>query len=72
VNQGTRPASIIAVLDDEALLEYEMPRGTTALWIIPRNRMDAPRLRNVSYKACPKKWLRAIEESGIPWTGNGQ
>jgi hypothetical protein len=63
VNQGVRPASIIAVLGDEALLEYEMPRGSTAMWVIPKNRHDAP---------CPKKWLKAIEDTGLPWTGRGQ
>jgi hypothetical protein len=72
VNQGVRPASIIAVLGDEALLEYEMPRGSTAMWVILKNRHDAPCVRNVSYRACPKKWLKAIEDSGLPWTGNGQ
>jgi hypothetical protein len=72
VNQGMRPASIIATLGDEALLEYEMPKGTTALWVIHRLYHDIRHIRNVSYRACPKKWLDAIEESGIPWTGNGQ
>jgi hypothetical protein len=38
VNEGIRDAYVLAVLDDEALIEYEMPRGPTALWIISRYR----------------------------------
>ena len=72
VNQGWRPASILAVLGEEALLEYEMPAGTTALWIIGRTDKHAAHRRNVSYRTCPIKWLKAIEDSGVPWTGKGQ
>ena len=35
INQGRRPAFVLAVLDDMALIEYEMPRGTTTLRLMP-------------------------------------
>lgn len=72
VNQGDRDAYILAVIGDEALLEYEMPSGTTALWVIPAGEPRPGCIRNVSYKRCPQKWLRAMEEAGTQWEGNGQ
>lgn len=41
VNQGWREAYVLAVLDDEALIEYEMPRGSTALWLVSRYHAQA-------------------------------
>lgn len=72
VNQGWRQAVILAVLGQEALLEYEMPAGTTALWVIDAGNPTVGCKRNVSYKACPKKWRKAMEEAGTQWEGNGQ
>ena len=70
VNQGDRHGVVLAVLGDEALIEYFMPRSqTTALWIVRR---DPPygRVRNQSYYSVPIKWLRAlVEEDGIGWAG---
>lgn len=72
VNQGKREAYVLAVIGDEALIEYEMPGGTTALWVIHAGRPHPRRIRNVSYKSCTKKWLKAIEEAGTIWEGQGQ
>jgi hypothetical protein len=72
VNQGERDAYVLAVVGDEALIEYEMPAGTTALWIIDANNPSPGCKRNVSYKSCPKKWLEAMEEAGTVWENNPQ
>lgn len=72
VNQGARDAYVLAVIGNEALIEYEMPAGTTALWVIKADRAEPHKIRNVSYKSCPRKWLDAIEEAGLQWEGNGQ
>lgn len=72
VNQGKRAAVVLAVVDNEALIEYEMPAGTTALWIIDRGQPYPGCKRNVSYKNCPQKWLDAIREAGTEWIGNHQ
>lgn len=72
VNQGMRDAYVLAVIGNEALIEYEMPSGTTALWVIRADRPEPHKIRNVSYRSCPQKWLDAIEEAGTEWEGNGQ
>ena len=65
VNQGLRPAVILAVIGDEALLEYTMPRGSTALWIVDAYSWGY--IKNVSYRDVPLKWLRAMIEAGTDW-----
>ncbi len=72
VNQGDREAVVLAVIGDEALIEYEMPAGSTAMWVIHACYPHPGKIRSISYKSCPKKWLAAIEESGQEWIGNGQ
>jgi hypothetical protein len=72
VNQGWREAYVLAVLGDEALIEYEMPRGTTAMWIISCHNPQPSCHRVVSYRACPKKWRDAIKNAGTQWEGRGQ
>jgi hypothetical protein len=71
-NQGYRPGTILAVLGDEALVEYEMPQGTTTLWVIDAHRAVPCKIRNLSYKRCPKKWKAALKESEMEWEGNPQ
>lgn len=34
INQGDRIGSVLAVVNDEALVEFEMPGGSTFLWIV--------------------------------------
>jgi len=66
VNQGTREGHVLAVLEDEALIEYTMPNGTSAMWIVKRE-FPYGRVRNQSYYSVPIKWLRAIVEDGMDW-----
>jgi hypothetical protein len=77
VNQGFRPAHVLAIIGDEVLVEYEMPRGSTALRII-QNGDDAmdedgyssgQTYKNVSYDRLPLRWLEALVSSGTGWIG---
>jgi hypothetical protein len=87
-NQNYRDAVVLAVAGTEALVEYEMPNGTTAMnvysvhngklvgqdgapdWGTMPEGCHLP--RSVSYRSCPKKWIRAMVEAGTSWMGNGQ
>lgn len=71
VNQGWREATCLAVLGDDALIEYEMPSGTTALRIVLAADPDGTYI-NMSYYDLPKKWLREMAAWGICWIGNPQ
>lgn len=71
VNQGWREAWVLAVIDDEALVEYRMPAGTTAMQIIQNNRRSHYG-RSVNYRACPLYWQRAIRAAGREWVGESQ
>jgi hypothetical protein len=70
VNQGDREAMVLAVIGNQALIEYVMPAGTTALQVVTEGREQIG--RSVSYPAVPTKWLRAIVEDGREWEGNPQ
>lgn len=70
VNQGLREAWVLAVIGDEALIEYEMPRGTTALWIVDAYFWGYK--RNVSYSNLPTRWLKAMIDEGVEWTHRPQ
>lgn len=70
VNQGDREAMVLAVIGNQALIEYVMPAGTTALQIVTEGREQVG--RSVSYPSVPTKWLRAIVEEGREWEGNPQ
>jgi len=72
VNQGQRPATVLAVVGDEALIEYEMPAGSTAMWVIKADRKPAHKIRNVSYKECPKRFVDAMHEAGLDWEHSPQ
>lgn len=70
-NQGQREATVIAAIGDERLIEYEMPKGSTALRIINVNDPDG-HYKTVSYRAVPRVWLEAIVAAGIGWQGRQQ
>jgi len=77
VNQGWRNATVLMTIDDEALVEYEMPNGSSALRIVPvasdqQGAISPPWYRNLSYKRVPKKWLRKLVETGMTWLGSPQ
>jgi len=71
VNQGWREAWVLAVVDDEALVEYRMPAGSTAMQIIQNNRRSNNG-RSVNYRACPLFWQRAMRLAGVEWVGRSQ
>ena len=71
VNQGERRARVLGTLDDLMIVEYEMPAGTTALYIL-KNDDDVKFVKGVSYKSCPKKWIQAIRDGVGSWEGVSQ
>jgi hypothetical protein len=73
-NQGYRDARVLAVINNEALIEYSMPQGTTSLRIINayQDEETAGRGRKMSYFNVPTKWLQAMCFAEIEWDGNPQ
>jgi hypothetical protein len=72
VNQGMRDAIVLGVIDDEMIIEYEMPAGTTAMLVLPRDNNSQSCGKSVSYRTCPKKWIKAIFHGTGWWTGRSQ
>lgn len=86
-NQGVREGTVLAIIDDEMMVEYEMP-GTTTQWRsggrLMGNTTSALRIvrmigdqevghKTCSYNAVPKKWLQAIRDAEMTdWIGMGQ
>lgn len=70
VNQGDREAMVLAVIGNQALIEYVMPAGSTALQIVTQGHEQHG--RSVSYPSVPIKWLRAIVDDGREWEGAPQ
>ncbi len=73
-NQGKREAVVLAVIGDEVLIEYTMPKGTTALSFTSHTAIenDQEDYKAVSYRNVPVKWLKAIVEEGLEWVGYDQ
>jgi hypothetical protein len=69
INQGDRDGVVLAAIGTERLLEYEMPRGTTALRVYD---VVTERERSVAYRSLALKWLRVLVETGVQWIGNPQ
>jgi hypothetical protein len=70
-NQGWRDAVVLAVQGPAVLVEYMMPKGTTALRIlqpVPGGVAERP----IGYNDLPTKWLQAIVDAGQDWEGNPQ
>lgn len=63
-NQGQRNAVVLAVIDGQALLEYDMPKGTTALRIVPTDDPDTTQYKRVAYANLPIKWVEAMADAG--------
>lgn len=84
INQGWRTGGVLGTIPSEfkAIIEYEMPNGSSALKIIDlvqdldtyNGIVPYPwNSRGVSYFSLPKKWLRAVcEGSGEWWHGEPQ
>lgn len=83
VNGDLRAAIVLAVRKGWALIEYEMPNGTTALrllrltdkivemFIFERKFIKLARreYRNLSYYDVTRPWLRSIIKNGLTWKG---
>jgi len=63
VNNGQRKATVLAVVENEALIEYEMPDQSTALRVLFYP--GPSRWQRASYRTLPLKWLRAIVYDGL-------
>ena len=80
VNQDWRDAVVLATIGAEALLEYVMPSGRSALRRVPKNyrkerfvQPDPGRpYKHMSYRAIPKVWLIEIVRNGLPWWASPQ
>jgi hypothetical protein len=72
VNQGEREAEVLAVIGDQALIEYLMPNGTSSLRIVDRMEPDARVYKNATYQRLPKKWVQAMDDAGSSWIGQPQ
>jgi len=70
VNQGRREAVVLAIIGQKALIEYEMPKGSTALRFV--NVAGTGNQQGVSYFDLPTKWLEAIVANGLEWIGRPQ
>jgi hypothetical protein len=68
INQGEREATVLAVIGDEYMIEYEMPAGTTALAVLH----NSGGYKSVSYLNVPLKWLRALTDAESDWLGTPQ
>src|SRR5512142_1522686 len=71
VNQQWRETYVLATHGNQALLEYEMPNGTSALRVVPINQPDAHG-KSVSYHSVPTYWLEEMVKEDIEWLGRPQ
>lgn len=71
INQGERDVWVLGTIDNQMIVEYEMPSGTTAMQML-KNEKGAGHIRSVSYTSCPKKWIQAIRDGVGSWEGNSQ
>ncbi len=77
-NQADREAVILAVIGEQALIEYVMPKLTTALRLVPVDDVNTYDYKTYAYNKIPVKWMKAIREQGtedmmriVPQTGMG-
>lgn len=76
-NQGEREAEVLAIRPGLALIEYEMPNGTTALNVVAITEdekliSEGCIYHAVSYRKVPKYWLKAMIAAELEWAGYGQ
>lgn len=82
VNGDLRDTMVLAARKGWALVEYEMPGGTTALRLIRLTNDNIVRFlferplkltrrdyRNLSYYDVTRPWLRSIIKNGLTWKG---
>lgn len=73
-NQGEREAEVLAVRGNQALAEYSMPAGTTALVVLtmPDQEDQEPAQKGIGYKTLSMAWLEAIVAAETTWIGKPQ
>jgi len=67
-NQAWREGEVLATIKDEALIEYQMPNGSSTMWVVKRV-PPYQRTRNISYYNVPKKWLKELVDTSVDWIG---
>ena len=77
INQGKREAEVLAVIGAEALVEYTMPAGTSALHIMKTKTSRAelrahPGGTSISYAKLPIRWIEAATVQAGVWVANPQ
>lgn len=75
VNHGERVTTVLAVFHPEALVEIEMPGGTTMLRTVPSDPdlHKAPgRYKNQNYHKLTKRWLVLMAKDDTRWIANPQ
>lgn len=73
-NRGMRPATVLAVQGQQALVEYCMPRGTTSLRLIDLG-LGVDEIcygRPLSYQQVSPGWLQAVIDADQRWIGHPQ
>ena len=72
-NQGLREATVLAIIQEEVLVEYEMPHETTALSLMTLDTLeDDGWYASVSYRKLPLRWLRELIRTGTGWIAQPQ
>jgi len=71
-NRAARPATVLALHNNQMLVEYRFPKGTTALLcfdVAGEGDEDTWWGRNRQYKTLSLAWLQAMKDEGVPWAG---
>lgn len=72
-NQGLREATVLAIIMEEVLVEYEMPHETTALSLMTLDSLGVDGwYTSVTYNKLPLRWLRELIRTGTGWIGQPQ
>ena len=75
VNQARRSAWVLAVLGEEALVEYELPSEATALTIVPAliaGKGPVMASGSASYRRLPRRWIEAVRAGAGSWEGRSR
>ena len=74
-NNGSRPCAVLARDAVRALIEYELPNGTTRLCWVPTSTIHQKVLTRIAgarplrYTSVPMEWLRRIRDGKVRWKG---
>lgn len=72
INQGEREGIVLAILGDECIVEYLMPKsGTSSLYIASCDEVEVAR-KSVAYHKLTRAWRTAIAQQGELWEGTPQ